>query len=399
MEGKKYRAAGGRVRIDDSGMDVYSRTDGGMRLPWTAVTDMKITISGTRFEPRFLRVNLINGRSLRLPAPVGRAPYMARFEAQAREIIEVYEARGSGSRANASVSGEPHDEIPVTYRLDEARRIDNYAGPSRLLRFARSVLLEVVRPIGLVLLAVIVAGFIGLGLCIHTYMRDLPTYDAYRAASPCQAALSAEGATGPAYCKVTDGVAENGMTEPSPDVYELDLGPSEPAANDGAPGPGYIGPEQYAFFRGDQPALERLGPGQAVDYVAADGGDVASVTVHGATYQTFDSPQAQDVFDWSSIFAAASFTLVFCCLLGLTAARQRVLGSWALLPLVFVVALITNAAVNGDQSTSTPPSSALSLLGLTGVVAFFAEVFATALWLALRPRGPRFGSQRNRTLP
>lgn len=393
MEGKRFEARGGRrVLIDDEGIDLYSRRLGGMRVPWAAVIDVRISTPQRPDSRRCLTARLVDERTVSLPAPIGSSRHAERFEAQAREILEAYKVRGAGLRVSAS--GEPQDGIPVEYRLEALELIDEYAGPSRLVEF--------VRPGALALLVLLVLGLVGLGGSIHAYTRDLAVYDAYRAAAPCSAPMSVNGYADSAYCIVTDGVAEEPVGDPFDNIYSLSVGPSlqSMALPAGSPDLPYDGPVQYAFFATDQPALDGLQQNDPVEYIAANGGDVASVTLDGITYQTLDSPRAQHVYDCASLSAAAGFTLLFACWLGLRVARRRVLGPWAVPLLTIIAGIVTNLVVDTHQTTSRPLGSGSSLLELTGFVMLAAAVAFTGLWvLPLRRLMPRPVSRRHRARP
>jgi hypothetical protein len=380
MEGKAFRARGGRVHIDDAGIDVYSRRNGGLRLPWPVILDIEVDRSEKRHA---LRVRVANGTSLALPAPTGDPGHPGLFDAQAREIIEAYKERGAGLRVSAS--GEPRDEIPVDYRLAAIEQIGHYGEPSRLFEFAR--------PGRITLVLVFLAALFGLGGSVHSYLRDLPVYDAYRAAPHCSAAAaaaaSAAGGSEPSYCTVTDGAVQQIVASPEQGVYEMSIGTD---------GDLYAGPIQFGFWSTDPPALENLLPGDRVDYVAVDGGNVASITLHGVTYQAIDSPQVRHVSDSASLFASAFFALVFASLLVLKIARRRLLGLWALLPLMFTAAFIVNVAADGGQA-STPFSSVGALLVLTGLVACATVAALAPLCWWFRRRARRLVSLPHPALP
>lgn len=385
MEGKTYRARGGRVSMDDAGLDVYSSRNGGTRLPWATIVDVEIGKAGKSGELRVLTVRLVNSESLTLPAPSGGARDAALFDAQAQEIIDAYEDRGAGWRVAAS--GEPQDTIPLEYRLEEARRIEKYGRP--LLLF------ELTRPVSLVLLALFIAGLFGLAGSIHGYTRDLPGLAAYRAASACSALSSATGGTAPAYCIVTDGVVDRKMVRPYSDVYQLSVGPSAESAGvaDG------LEPMQFATFGTDQPALDKLQVGDPVHYIAEHGGDVASVTSQGVTYQSTGSPQKRYISDWASMFASAALALFFAALLGLRVARRRLTGPWIALPLSLILPFITDTSL-GNSSTSRPPGSALSLLAWTALPVVCVALPLAALWCVwFKRQGRRLVSRRHRALP
>lgn len=304
-----------------------------------------------------------------------------RFEIQAREIVDAHRTRAAGPRD--SPAGEPRDEIPLKYRLDEARRIENYVGPSRLIEFAR--------PGARALLALLLIGLWALAGSIHSYTRDLPGYHAYLGASSCPAA-SVDNGPGPAFCAVTDGVVESPIRLPADGLYELTVGPVQQSA-----GSLYVGisaSEVSAYFSHPQPALDGLVPNDRIDYVAANGGDVMSVTLNGVTYQTADSPSAQLASDRASILASGFLTLLFVGMLGLKIARRRLRGRWGLLPLAVAAAFVTDVAVAAG-GLGTPPASVSSLLGLTGVVMFCTVAAVIVLGSAFRLRARRLASRRH----
>lgn len=328
-----------------------------------------------------------------LPAPVGGSGDSARYEAQAREIVEACRIHGAGPRETAT--GEPQDEIPLKFRLDQARGINYYAGPSKLLPFAQRG--------NIILLALVAVSLYGLGGCIHTCLRDLPAYNSYRSVSPCQAAFVGDG-VGPHYCSVTDGVVEQPMKQPVTGLYEVVVGPVEQSADENSVEMGDTVSEIPAFFGTDQPALEKLVAGQRVDYVADNYGDkVLSVTVGGVTYQTVDSAQLQSrsqyVDDWASVFEMALLVLVFAGVLVMRLCRRRLVDPWAVVPVALIAAFLASCSADGDGSTTTAPTSVAYLLWVIGIVAA-----CTAAGLALsgrlfRRRARRPVSRRHRALP
>lgn len=387
MEGREYRSRGARVRVDDEGIDVHDWYLGGLRLPWPVIVEIK---AGTREirgpRRRCLELGLVDGTSLILPAPTGPPGGSAPFEEQAREIIEAHEAHG-GAGGPIGPSGEARDEIPVRYRLDQLRRVRVYAGPSRVPLLTQRVTI--------LLFVLFLTGLGSMAGAVHSHFRDIGGYDAYRAAKSCTASDSAEGGGGPEYCAVTDGVVTQALVQLN-GLYVLDVGP----ASQLAAGTKQAGAKQYAFFKADQPALGDLPAGASVDYVAADGGDVASITYAGATYQTIDSPQSQDVYDWASVFAACGWTLLTGSLLGLRIARSRLVSWWAVPVLMITAAFLVNLVVASNQPASRPLASLGSLLGLTGAFAVSTAVLAgVSCPFVLSRRARRPGSRHRRALP
>ena len=388
MEGKEYRSRGARVRVDDQGIDVHDWYIGGLRLPWPVILEIR---DGTRAvrgaRRRCLELGLVDGTSLILPAPIGPPSGSALFDEQARELSEVHRAHG-GSGGRTGPAGEVQDEIPVRYRLDQLRRVEVYAGPSRLPLLAK--------PVTRLMLLFFLVELVGIAGSVHSYTRDLGAYDAYRAAKSCTAAEAAEGNAGPAYCVVTDGVVVQALS-PLGGMYSIDVGP---AANpDGSV-------TQFAFFKANPSALDGLPVGTPVDYVTADtdsityGGETDSITYGGETYQTIESPQPQTVHDWASMFAAFGWTLLTGSLIALRLARRSVASWWAVPVLTITAALIVNLSVTGDQAGARPLGSLGALLGLTGAVALATAAGATALCLfVFRPRARRPVYRRHRGLP
>lgn len=384
MEGGEYRSRGACVRVEDEGIDVHDWYLGGLRLPWPVIVEIK---AGTRevrgAKRRCLTLEVVDGSSLILPAPIGPPGGSALFEEQAGEIFRAYQAHG-GSGGPTGPAGEARDEIPIRYRLDQLRRVDAYAGPSRLPL--------ILQPISIMLFVFCLAELVGVAGSVHSYTRDLGGYDAYRAAQSCTVSDSAECSAGRPYSVVTDGV----VTQAVEQLYGLYVLSVEPESDSDA-GAGAV---QYAYFKADPSTLESLPDGAAVDYVAANGGDVDSVTHDGVTYQTIDSPQSQDVYDWASVFAACSLTLLTAGLLGLRIARRGLVSWWAVPVLTITAAFVVNMIVAANQPAGRPLASLGSLLWLTGAVALSTTVAAAAACpFVLSRRERRPVSRRHRALP
>lgn len=374
MEGKEYRSRGACVRIDDTGIDIRDWYLGGRRLPWPVIVDVK---AGTRAiggaKRRCLELEIVDGSRLILPAPIGPPRGSALFEEQAREIFQACGEHGAGGPTGPA--GEARDEIPTRYRMDQLRRVEVYAGPSPLPLFGQ--------PLNIYLLLLFLVGLVGIVGSVHSYTRDLGGYDAYRAARSCTASVSAAGSAGPAYCIVDDGVVTQALTQLD-GSYSVDVGPaSDPDAS----------VRQHAVFKTDPSALNSLAEGASVDYVAADGGDVASITYDGTTYRTTDSPQSQDVYDWASVFRSLGWMLFIGGLLALRVTRRGLL-SWGMVPVLMVAtAFVVNITVAMNRRVDQPPASVGSLLGLTGAFSVFTAVVALCLFVLIRqvrrPVSPR----------
>ena len=382
MEGKEYRSRGARVRVDDQGIDVHDWYIGGLRLPWPVILEIR---DGTRavrgVRRRCLELGLVDGTSLILPAPIEPPGGSALFEKQARELSEAHRAHG-GSGGRTGPAGEVQDEIPVRYRLDQLRRVEVYARPSRLPLLAK--------PVMMLMLLLFLVELVGIAGSVHSYTRDLGAYDAYRAAKSCTASDAAEGSAGPAYCVVTDGVVTQAVS-PIAGMYSIDVGPAANLDESAT---------QFSFFKADPSALDGLSVGTPVDYVTADGGDVDSISYGGETYQTIESPQPQNVYDWASIFAVFGWTLLTGSLIALRLTRRSVVSWWAVPVLTITAALIVNLAVAANQPAAKPLGSLGALLGLTGTVALATAAGATALCLfVFRPRARRPVYLRHRGLP
>jgi hypothetical protein len=374
VEGKEYRSRGACVRIDDTGIDIRDWYLGGRRLPWPVIVDVK---AGTRAiggaKRRCLELEIVDGSRLILPAPIGPPRGSALFEEQAREIFQACGEHGAGGPTGPA--GEARDEIPTRYRMDQLRRVEVYAGPSPLPLFGQ--------PLNIYLLLLFLVGLVGIVGSVHSYTRDLGGYDAYRAARSCTASVSAAGSAGPAYCIVDDGVVTQALTQLD-GSYSVDVGPaSDPDAS----------VRQHAVFKTDPSALNSLAEGASVDYVAADGGDVASITYDGTTYRTTDSPQSQDVYDWASVFRSLGWMLFIGGLLALRVTRRGLL-SWGMVPVLMVAtAFVVNITVAMNRRVDQPPASVGSLLGLTGAFSVFTAVVALCLFVLIRqvrrPVSPR----------
>lgn len=238
---------------------------------------------------------------------------------------------------------------------------------------------------GFVVLFILFAGSVfGLGGSIHSYARDLGTYDAYRAAPSCSASDAADGNATSEYCDVSDGSVDAALAADAP-IYSLGVGPSSTML--AIPGlavvtiPDTTG--QQAFFDHDESALAGLQVGDPVDYVTLNGGNVASVTVHGVTYQTLDSPQSQQLFDTAGIVAASACVLLFGFWLVLRLARRRLTTAWSA-PLVacataLAAALATAGTGPGDVSTQSVGSLVLRTVLISLAVTLVVSVLRILL--------------------
>jgi hypothetical protein len=410
-----FRVPGASVRVDDYGIDVR-QPPRGTRAAWAAISGLRIITAGDGGAPRrAVTVSLIDGSALILPAPRERPGRAAAFDTASRAIVEAH-------RSHTVPADEPSDEVPPQYRVGPEQLIEHYFAPSawrggRLLgglayglprggpNAARPAVARprLLRP-GLLLLAVVFIGpAIGLGGSIHALVRDRPAYDAFRSPAACSAYDAASGLIPGGYCRVTDGQVDSIVTDARGNIDSLIVGPIPqdiPDPNDPSitleGGDWVDGPTQFAVFGAGQPGLE-LSEGEPVDYLSQQSGDVASVTVGGVTYQTYDSPQLQNVYDVASICAFSAAMLLFGLWFAFRVRRHRYTAPRVFVLLTclaaFLVGGITAGTASGDQGVTTAGTVFL----LLGAIAPGSAALATAiLWLMLRRRARLLLYRRHR---
>lgn len=241
---------------------------------------------------------------------------------------------------------------------------------------------------GFAVLFILFAGSVfGLGGSIHSYTRDRGTYDAYNSAPSCSASDAADGNATSEYCDVSDGAVGTALTADAP-IYWLGVGPSSTTL--AIPGlaivtiPDTTG--QQAFFDHDESALAGLQVGDPVDYVTLNGGNVASVTVQGVTYQTLDSPQSQQFFDTAGIVSASACVLLSGFWLVLRLARRRLTTAWSAPLVACATALVAAAATAGTSPNYVRTQSVGSLVLRTAVISLIVTLVVSVLRILLMRR-------------
>jgi hypothetical protein len=288
-----YRARfGGLVQLVEEGILLRSLWSGTRMLPWPTIHTVFPRTYGRAGLRDRIKVLLMSGETVTLPAPLGRPigpdPEFDRALAEIGNAIV---------RHGTTRNRRDEDEIPLSFRVAAAVDARESHGGLRRARIPSMVFA--------------VVGIIGCCGAIHAFVRDQPTYSAYRNAQPCTAAAAMAGTAPHAWCIVSDGVIQNTVNSPGGDATALVLGPQLSPSLDGTPEPGSQ-PWQEAVFRDPQPRFDGDENAGGVTYTVENGSSyVATVSWTGQTFQTVDSPVPQRVYDTGSIAAALAWTLLW----------------------------------------------------------------------------------------
>jgi hypothetical protein len=288
-----YRARfGGLVQLVEEGILLRSLWSGTRMLPWPTIYTVSPRAYGRAGLRGRIKVLLMSGETVTLPAPLGRPTGPdPKFDQALAEIGNAIVRHGTTRHRR------DEDAVPLAFRVAAAVDARESHGGLRRARIPSMVFA--------------IIGIIGCCGAIHAFARDQPTYSAYRNAQPCTAIAAAAGTAPHAWCIVSDGVVQNGVDNASGDVTALVLGPQLSSSPDGSP---MVGSQssQEAVFRDPQPRFDGDENASGVTYTVENGSSyVATVSWTGQTFQTVDSPVPQEASDLASVAAASAWMLLW----------------------------------------------------------------------------------------